>query len=171
MAAPAERQRLEGLYTAHRILELRLDPVRGNFDAAHLKQINQRIFQDLPGHGFDDVTPGEFRQPVAPGNDWIKSRRLETVGAPSNVAYSRMDAATQARLDDVLKGANPAELSKLKTAEFTAAIGKLYSEVDYIHPFSSRTLREFTRELADASGTRSIGSGSASRPPAVMFST
>ncbi|MEX3557157.1 MAG: Fic family protein [Burkholderia sp.] len=129
--------------------------MRGNFDAAHLKEINRRIFQDLPGHGFADVTPGEFRQPVAAGNDWIKSRSLETVGAPSNVAYSRMDAAAQARLDDVLKGANPAELSKLKTAEFTAAIGKLYSEVDYIHPFSdgnSRTLREFTRELAEASG-------------------
>lgn len=155
MAAPAERQRLEGLYTAHRILELRLDQVRGNFDAAHLKEINRRIFQDLPGYGFDDVTPGEFRQPVASGNDWIKSRSLETVGAPSNVAYSRMDAATQARLDDALKGANPAELSKFKTAELTAAIGRLYSEVDYIHPFSdgnSRTLREFTRELADASG-------------------
>lgn len=150
-----QRQALEATHTWQRVVELRLDPVRGSFDAAHLKEINRRIFQDLPGLGFDDVTPGEFRPAVAPGNDWIKSRSLETVGAPSNVAYSSMDKAAHVRLDEVLKDANPAELSKLKTAEFTKAIGKLYSEVDYIHPFSdgnSRTLREFTRELAEASG-------------------
>ncbi|MFT0701330.1 Fic family protein [Citrobacter meridianamericanus] len=150
-----QRQALEATHTWQRVVELRLDPVRGNFDAAHLKEVNRRIFQDLPGLGFDDVTPGEYRPAVAAGNDWIKSRSLETVAAPSNVAYSPMDKAAQARLDEVLKGANPAELSKLKTAEFTKAIGKLYAEVDYIHPFSdgnSRTLREFTRELAEASG-------------------
>ena len=150
-----QRQALEATHTWQRVVELRLDPVRGNFDAAHLKEVNRRIFQDLPGLGFDDVTPGEYRPAVAAGNDWIKTRSLETVAAPSNVAYSPMDKAAQARLDEVLKGANPAELSKLKPAEFTKAIGKLYAEVDYIHPFSdgnSRTLREFTRELAEASG-------------------
>lgn len=150
-----QRQALEATHTWQRIVELRLDPVRGNFDVAHLKEVNRRIFQDLPALGFDDVTPGEYRPSVTPGNDWIKSRSLETVDAPSNVAYSPMDKAAQARLEEVLKGANPTELSKLKTAEFTKAIGKLYAEVDYIHPFSdgnSRTLREFTRELAEASG-------------------
>lgn len=150
-----QRQALEATHTWQRVVELRLDPVCGNFDAAHLKEVNHRIFQDLPGLGFDDVTPGGYRPAVAAGNDWIKSRSLETVAAPSNVAYSRMDKAAQARLDKVLKGANPAKLSKLKPAEFTKAIGKLYTEVDYIHPFSdgnSRTLRQFTRELAGASG-------------------
>lgn len=150
-----QRQALEATHTWQRVVELRLDPVRGNFDAAHLKEINRRIFQDLPGLGFDDVTPGEFRPPVAAGNDWIKSRSLETVGVTSNVAYSSMDEAAQARLDNVLKGADPAALSKLKPAAFTKAIGTLYAEVDYIHPFSdgnSRTLREFTRQLAEASG-------------------
>ncbi len=29
-----------------------------------LKEVNRRIFQDLPGAGFDEVTPGEFRKPV-----------------------------------------------------------------------------------------------------------
>lgn len=150
-----QRQVLEATHTWQRIVELRLDPVRGNFDAAHLKEVNRRIFQDLPGLGFDDVTPGEYRPAVAAGNDWIKTRNLETVAAPSNVAYSPMDKAAQARLDEVLKGANPASLSKLRTVGFTRAIGKLYAEVDYIHPFSdgnSRTLREFIRELAGASG-------------------
>ena len=63
--AADERELLEARYTFRRVAELELDPVRGNFDAAHLKEINRRIFQDLPGAGFDDVAPGEFRKPVA----------------------------------------------------------------------------------------------------------
>lgn len=102
MALPSEREWLEGLFTAHRIAELHLDPVRSKFDAAHLKEINRRIFQDLPGLGFD-VTPGQYRPPVSVGNDWIKSRSLETVDAPSNVAYSPMDKEIQTRIDDMLK--------------------------------------------------------------------
>ena len=149
-----ERQTLEAEHTFRRIVELRLDPVRGKFDAAHLKEINRRIFQDLPGLGFDDVTPGLYRSPVPVGKDWIKSRSLETVDVPSNVAYSPMNKEAQARIDEVLKQANPAVLSKLKTSEFVRAMGKLYTELDYIHPFpdgNSRTLREFTRQLADES--------------------
>ena len=155
MAAPTDRERLEGLYTAHRILELRLEPVRGNFDVVHLKEINRRIFQDLPGLGFDDVTPGEYRPAVEQGYDWVKTRRLETIPEPSHVAYSSMDQEVQDRLTQLLKGTNPNELAKLDTAEFIKTIGKLYSELDYIHPFSdgnSRTLREFMRELAEMSG-------------------
>ena len=152
-----ERQTLEAKHTFRRIVELHLDPVRGKFDAAHLKEINRRIFQDLPGLGFDDVTPGQYRPPVEAGNDWIKSRSLETVEASSNVAYSPMGKEAQARIDDVLKQANPAALGKLNTTDFTQALGKLYTELDYIHSFpdgNSRTLREFTRQLADESGYR-----------------
>lgn len=50
-----ERQTLEAEYTFRRIVELHLDPVRGKFDAAHLKEINRRIFQDLPSLGFDEL--------------------------------------------------------------------------------------------------------------------
>lgn len=149
------RNSLEASHTFRRIVELRLDPVKGRFDADHLKEINRRIFQDLPGLGFDDVTPGEYRPPVAAGNDWIKARTLETVGAVSSVAYSPMDGAAQKRLDEVLAKADPAKLGKLKTAEFTQELGQLYAQADYIHPFrdgNSRSLREFTRQLAEQSG-------------------
>lgn len=66
-----------------------------------------------------------------------------------------MDRAAQARLDKALQGANPAALGRLNTAALIQAIGKLYAELDYIHPFgegNSRTLREFTRSLAETSG-------------------
>ena len=92
-----ERQTLEAGHTFRRIVELRLDPARGKFDAAHLKEINRRIFQDLPGLGFGDVTPGLYRLPAPVGKDWIKSRALETVDASSNVAYSPMGKEAQAR--------------------------------------------------------------------------
>jgi cell filamentation protein len=149
------REKIEANCTRNRIRELRLNPVHGNFDAAHLKEINRRIFQDLPGLGYADVTPGQFRPPVPKGRDWIKIRSLESVNTTLCVAYSRMDGKAQGKLDRILTQADPKKLEKLKTAEFTRAIGKLYSEIDYIHPFkdgNSRTLREFTRQLAEISG-------------------
>jgi cell filamentation protein len=150
-----QRQQLEADYTFKRVVELELDPVRGNFDAAHLKEVNRRIFQDLPGAGFDDVTPGEFRKPVPDGLDWIKQRGLSTVDGSFYVAYSRMDEAATARLDKVLEGAKPDELRGLKTPEFTARLARIYAELDYVHPFSdgnSRTLRTFIRQLAKEAG-------------------
>lgn len=53
-----ERDRIESRVTEARLLELKFKPVRGGFDAAHLKEINRRIFQDLPAiAGFDAVRP------------------------------------------------------------------------------------------------------------------
>lgn len=149
------RDEVEGRYSRLRITELDASPVVGKFDAAHLKEVNRRIFQDLPRLGFDDVTPGEFRKPVPDGVDWKKQRGLETVNGSFFVAYSRMDDKAQERLDKVLESANPDELRHLKTPEFAARLGKLYVELDYIHPFSdgnSRTLRTFTQQLAREAG-------------------
>lgn len=151
----SQRQLLEARHTWQRLVELRVEPVRGGFDAAHLKEINRRIFQDLSNLGFTDVTPGQFRGPVPNGNDWIKTRKLETVGIRSTVAYSPMDVQSRSHLAKTLAHIDPSELSKLSKAAFIATVGKLYSEIDYIHPFpdgNSRTLREFTRQLALESG-------------------
>ncbi len=109
-----QRQELEADYTFKRIVELELDPVLGNFDAAHLKEVNRRIFQDLPGAGFDDVTPGEFRKAVDNGFDWMKQRGLSTVDGSFYVAYSRMDDVATTRLAKALEAANPDELRNLK---------------------------------------------------------
>jgi len=150
-----QRQRLEADLTFRRLVDLELNPVRGNFDAEHLKEINRRIFQDLPGAGFADVTPGQFRPPVPAGKDWMKQRGLATVDGAFFVAYSRMDNAALARLDKVLEGAKPDALRGLKTLDFTTQLAKLYIELDYAHPFgdgNSRSLRTFTRQLANEAG-------------------
>ncbi|MCF3643305.1 Fic family protein, partial [Rhizobium sp. TRM95111] len=150
-----ERESLEGRYTFRRIVELELDPVRGNFDAAHLREINRRIFQDLPGAGLDHVTPGQYRPTVPAGKDWRKQRTLEGRNITTFVAYSPMDKASQNAIEETLKGVEPASLSKLKTAEFTKVIASLYTKLDYLHPFpdgNSRTLRAFTSQLAREAG-------------------
>jgi len=155
MAIPDDRQRLEGNYTGYRIIELRLNPVKGNFDAAHLREINRRIFQDLPKLGFDDVTPGVYRTEVPVGKDWIKRRRLGTVGVFTCVAYSSMNKTARNQLDDLLNTIRSNELSKFNIDQFVQSIGELYVHLNYIYPFSdgnSRTLREFTRQLVQASG-------------------
>jgi cell filamentation protein len=150
-----DRHELEARYTARRIVELELDPVRGRFDAAHLKEVNRRIFQDLPALGFTHLTPGLFRSPVPEGSDWIKHRALTSVNATSFVAYSRMDEAARQHLDEALSRVDVRALSRLKTAEFTHTISTLYAELDYVHPFAdgnSRTLRSFTKQLAREAG-------------------
>ena len=153
----ADRQKIEADSTFIRIAELRDKPVRGDFDAAHLREINRRIFQDLPGLGFADVTPGQYRPPVKGSGDWIKTRGFETIPQASHVAYSRMDDAARVKLNKTLDAIYTLELSKLHVREFTQALAKIYTELDYLHPFSdgnSRTLREFTRQIADAAGYR-----------------
>jgi cell filamentation protein len=149
------RAEFEGRYTRWRIKELEANPVAGKFDAAHLKEVNRRIFQDLPRAGFDNVTPGEFRKPVPDDLDWMKARGLFTVDGSFYIAYSRMDAVATARLDNVLEEAKPEKLRGLKTPEFTARLANIYAEIDYIHPFrdgNSRTLRTFTKQLAKEAG-------------------
>lgn len=66
-----------------------------------------------------------------------------------------MSEAAQTMLDSILANIDSQYLSALDTAHFTSAIGRLYAALDYIHPFrdgNSRTLREFTRSLADTCG-------------------
>ncbi len=149
------REYIEGHYASYRTVELICDPVKGDFDVAHLKEVNRRIFQDLLGFGFDDVTPGQFRPSAPSGKDWIKQRALTSVGACSVVAYSSMDEDAQERLNNILGNIDPAKLRKLDEGELIDAIGQLYTELDYIHPFkdgNSRTLRVFTRQLANEAG-------------------
>ncbi len=153
--ALADRTALEADCAFWRLVELQMHPVMGRFDAQHLKEINRRIFQDLPGLGFDDVTPGQYRPAVPVGKDWMKNRGLSTVKGSFYVAYSRMDAAAQISVDSALERADPAKLRAMDTAQFTACVAWIYTELDYAHPFSdgnSRTLRTFTKQLAKESG-------------------
>lgn len=137
----------EGLLTSVRILELQTHPVQGQFDTAHLREVHRRIFQDLTHHH-----PGAFRAD-APGH--FKMRELESTGERHVVGYARGSESAE-RLDQVLGELRGGDALKGLTAdEFAERMGRLYGDLDHIHPFregNSRTLREFTRELALQAG-------------------
>ena len=139
----------EGELTAARIAELTLSPVRGTFDTAHLRETHRRIFQDLPEHA-----PGEFR-PDAEGH--YKTRTLAKSGVRYDVAYPRAEEVPE-RLQQALEGRDlVAELRGQSKEGFASRMAKLYAELDYAHPFregNSRTLRAFTRQLAEEAGHR-----------------
>jgi len=151
----AKREAIEADYSAARIAELKLSPIVGNYDSDHLKETHRRIFQDMPRLGYDDIKPGQFRSPVGENEDWTKDRKLQTQDTRYAVAYSNMDKKSTEALDSVLKDADPKVLNSLNTRDFTNKIGDIYSKLDYIHPMSdgnSRSLREFTGQLAKDSG-------------------
>lgn len=70
----------------------------------------------------------------------------------SMVVYSNMSAEDIQRTSNYLKdNIDITKLSLLKPAAFAKAIGEIYVQLDYLHPFpdgNSRTIREFTRNLS-----------------------
>lgn len=139
----------EALLTATRQAELVLDPVRGEFDVAHLREVRRRIFQDLPEH-----RPGDFRAD-APGH--FKNRPLEATNESILVPYA-LRPETDRMLSptlDALQGGKP--LRGYDLLEMSEAVAQTYAWLDYLHPFregNSRTLRTFTEQLARENGYR-----------------
>jgi cell filamentation protein len=137
----------EGALTFARIGELDDAPVKGKFDAAHLREIHRRIFQDLPHHA-----PGEYR-PDAP--IWVKGRSLEASGGRYPVHYaprSQVDAGVEEVLTEF---GGPDRLRGLNAEQFSSHMAKLYGDLDHLHPFkegNSRTLRAFTAQIAREAG-------------------
>jgi len=156
-----ENERLESGLVRRRIWELQQTPIQGNYDIAHLRETHRYIFQDLPRVGLwqYDVQPGEFRKATS---SWCKERALASMSGENGkvpdvsfTSYSRMDAKAVARLNAVLQGASPENLRGLDKKAFVEKMSKLYSDLDYLHPFregNSRTLRTFTEQLANEAG-------------------
>jgi len=142
------------LLITQRIRELRAKPVDETFDISHLKEIHRRIFQDCPGLPYPEAQiykPGEFRSPVPGGLYWRKKRPLKSTVNISEIYYSSMDTENVKRLETILKNISIEKALKLPEDEFKLEMGVLYAKIDQIHPFhdgNSRTLREFTSQLA-----------------------
>lgn len=146
MATDPSIERREGALTANRLRELAETPVRGSFDVEHLKALHAYIFQDLLHH-----RPGEMR---ADTSGWSKFRVLEGSGNGHEVHYAH--DSIERRAGNILRDlGGPAALSALQPDAFASRMAKLYDDLDHVHSFregNSRTLREFTRSLAQASG-------------------
>lgn len=146
---PEERDRREAneaKLVFARIKELNEQPIRGPFDLDHLRAVHAHIFQDLPQH-----RPGEVRSDTS---GWSKNRTLENSVSIHEVHYAHEKIADRisATLRDL---GGPAGLKGLGPDAFASRMATLYGDLDYAHGFyegNSRTLREFSRSLALASG-------------------
>ncbi len=130
-----------------RIAELYLNPIKGSFDAEHLKKVHAYLFQDLPEH-----KPGIIRERTE--DAWIKHRALEGRPGVYDVYYA--NEGIEDRIKKALRAFGGADAIKGLTPDVAATrIAKLYGDLDHAHGFyegNSRTLREFTRELASEAG-------------------
>jgi len=130
-----------------RVGQLELNPIKGNFDEAHLRAVHRHIFQDSPQH-----KPGEYRDPA---RGHFKHRGLETRLQGHVVPYAsreQVDRELGPFLDE-LSGTKA--LAGKDTLDKAEALAKTYAKLDYLHPFAegnSRTLRTFTAQLARESG-------------------
>ncbi|HUB43983.1 MAG TPA: Fic family protein [Acetobacteraceae bacterium] len=146
MTQDALRERRERRLVFARIKELAETRIPGRFDIAHLKAVHAHLFQDLPEH-----QPGAIRKDTY---GWHKVRELEG-GGPSHVVHY-LHWGIEARIGAILDAfGGPPGLHGLSQQEAAARLARLYGDLDHAHGFyegNSRTLREFTRELALAGG-------------------
>jgi fido (protein-threonine AMPylation protein) len=142
----ARAQQREADLVQNRIGELYENPLQGNFDAEHLKAVHAYIFQDLPQH-----RPGVTREDAP---NWTKHRGLEAQRGVHDVPYVSRDV--EARMTAILEQfGGPDSLKGLTPEAAAARIAELYGNLDHVHGFyegNSRTLREFTRALAEEAG-------------------
>ncbi len=142
-AAEQARQEREAVLVSSRIEELFESPLTGRFDVEHLKAVHSYIFQDLPEH-----RPGVIRERTE--DAWVKHRGLEGQSGGYKVYYANTDI--EAKITQALKRLGGLDAIKGQPADVvTVRLATLYGDLDHAHGFyegNSRTLREFTRQLA-----------------------
>ncbi len=121
-------------YSTQRMLELQTNPIEGNFDLDHLKNIHYYIFQDLY------YFAGKLREEdIIKGNThFAKYQYIET---------------SAIKLFEELKEEN--YLIDTSFNQFSEKASYYMAELNIIHPFregNGRTIREFIRILALKNG-------------------
>ncbi|MCF8001545.1 MAG: Fic family protein [Halanaerobiales bacterium] len=124
-------RKANSLYSAQRLLELQAEPLSGNYDLQHLKNIHHYIFQDLYEFA------GKIRE-----EDIIKGNTLfaksEFIESKANQLFKEL------KKENYLKGTK-------NITQFAQRISYYMAELNIIHPFrdgNGRTIREFIRCLA-----------------------
>jgi len=147
VAEQLAREKREANLVSNRLSELYEKPIKGTFDIEHLKAVHTYIFQDLPQH-----KPGVIRERTE--DAWIKDRVLEGERGGYVIFYAH--EGIEAKITAALTNFGGVDAIKGKLPDVVAEhLAQLYGDLDYAHGFyegNSRTLREFTRELASAAG-------------------
>ena len=129
--------KFERIQATKALLDLQMNPVRGQFDAAHICKIHERIFKNIYPWA------GEFRQ--------VNIRRSASY-------YFAMVQFLEKNLNRTLeKLAAENRLRGLDIDTFSVRAAHYLGELNTIHPFregNGRAQREFIRELAAEAGYR-----------------
>lgn len=137
----------EGALTANRIIHLKEKPVKGNYDAEHLKAINRYLLQDIPMYN-----GGQYR--ISSG-EHVRSRSING-GAESYVVHYKHGGVSDKDINDAMRRFGKFDdVKQLPQAEVSQRLSKLYADLDHIHPFNeanSRTLRLYTEQVAKEVG-------------------
>jgi cell filamentation protein len=119
------------------IVNLEIDPLKGHFDAAHLRQVHARIFKNIYPWA------GEFRKVNIRRSSSYFFAVVQFMGANLNRTFEDLAAEKH------LKG--------LDADSFALRAAHYLGELNSIHPFregNGRTQREFIRQLAAEAGHR-----------------
>jgi cell filamentation protein len=137
----------EGALTANRIIHLKEKPIKGNYDAEHLKAINRYLLQDIPMYN-----GGQYR--ISSG-EHVRSRSMNN-GEDSYVVHYKYGGVSDKDINNAMKAFGRFdEVKAMPQAEVSARLSKLYADLDHIHPFNeanSRTLRLYTEQVAKEVG-------------------
>lgn len=136
LRSQGELAEAEYALTLQRRLELESDPIRGNFDLAHLCAIHRHLFQDL----FEWA--GEIRTvDLAKGTSTFLPARRIPIGAP--FAFQGLDDGP------LLDGCG------VPDGVFVDELSDALDRINYLHPFregNGRTQRAFLDQVAGRSG-------------------
>lgn len=131
----AELEQVEHELTWPRRQQLELDPVAGNFDLEHLREIHRILFQDI--------------------YDWAGQLRVIAISKGSSLffASSNWRAADQYVFGDIHNSGllDPTT----RQTRYVAILAELLGKVNYLHPFrdgNGRAQRAFLDQIASQTG-------------------
>jgi len=129
--------RFEAAEAAEALIRLAINPVKGNFDSAHLKEIHARIFRNIYPWA------GEFRQVNMHRRASYPFAVVQFMEVNLNSTFAKLAAEGR--------------LTGLDATVFSSRAAYYLGELNTIHPFrdgNGRAQREFIRELAAQAGYR-----------------
>ena len=124
-----ELQQVEADITFSKLTELYINPIEGNFDATHYRDIHRYLFEDIYPFA------GEFRN-VDMRKDF----------------YFVTNSEIEASLDTVLNEMHQDFLKCQCYRDYVIFLAEFYYDILTVHPFregNGRTTREFLREFVD----------------------
>lgn len=133
--------RAEADVVAVRSILLQGNPLKGNFDSQHLKQIHQYLFQDVYEWA------GQFRKIGMVKAEFASGGRVTRFSSPELIEKELTAVFEGLARDHFLKG--------LLRRDFSRKVAVLFSEINRIHPFregNGRAQRQFVRQLSNSVG-------------------